>query len=667
VAGVGTTSLTIDASDLDRSKSYEAVAWQHMSFPSSETIYAVTKLEVTSEQWDVVFPIEYTPELSVSPSAELDPAGASVTVTGSGYNPAQAIYVFLCSDTELPTDLFAHAMGCRDGAVVVYEHGAVKRDGTPQPLQFDADGHFSTAFSVKALDASATAVFTSANHTAMADRGQDAKAVLSFAPAKDTSVAVNAPSESVFGDAVQLSATVTPVNAEGTVTFYADQVQVGDPQTLLLGSASLSTSELRSGTHEITARFTPKNSKVFKVSGSEARSLNVEKALTSIKLSDPATTVFGAEAKLQASITPDAEGTVEFFVEEHSVGTAKAVNGSASIAVAELNADTYDVTAKFTPAADSNYEESESDGVILIVEKAKTVTALVAPLTLELGTSASLKAEVSPSASGSVEFFVDDNQIGTTVPVIDGAATSEKTPALNKDTHVVRAVFTSNDSNYLGSEGTVEIRTVDHDSATATILNGEQKIEPGANVRFEVGEFAVGTDVNGVIDPVRAPEEPGEGSEPEGDDADTISLQAAMSGTYLGTKTVGANGFAAFEFVVPDGFEGEHTAIFTTATGTETAVNFVVEVAAVGTAGSGADGSGTGADAPVADASGVNANGSSASSQNPQGVSSAGAANTAGDQLASTGGEDLAGVTIAALLALIAGACVVTMRRRVNR
>ncbi|MEJ6488292.1 Ig-like domain-containing protein [Leucobacter sp. USCH14] len=665
VDGVAEASMHIDAKDLDRTKSYEVIAWAHRTLPTAETLYARTALEVSAAQWDIVFPVVYTPKLSVSDASDLDPAGATVTVIGSGYNPKQAIYIFLCSDVELPTNLFDHALNCQKGAKVVYAHGAKTKAGDPQPLQFDAEGNFTTSFDVRALDAAATAVFTAANHTAMADRGQDAKAVLSFAPAKDTSVAVTAQSESVFGDRVQLSAAVTPVNAEGTVTFYADETPLGIPQTLLLGSASVSVDQLSAGTHEITARFTPKNNKIFDASESEVHSLNVKKAPTSIKLNDPAATVFGTEAKFEASVTPGAEGTVEFFAEEQSVGIGTVVDGSASVAVGGLNAGNYNVTAKFTPTADSNFEESVSDGVMLTIEKAKTATELIAPYTVELGTSAAFMAEVSPAASGSVEFFIDDVQIGASIPVVEGTATSEKTPALNNDTHDVRAVFTSADPNYSDSEGSAEIRTVDHDSATAAIKNGEQKIVAGTTVRFEVGEFAVGTDVSGVIDPTRAPEESEDESAPDLAGAAAVSLQAAASGIDLGTELAGANGFAAFKFVVPEGFEGEHTAIFTTASGSEAAVTFVVAAAAVDAAGSGADGSGT--DTPADGATGVNDSNAANAAQGAEGAASVGGEHGSSSQLASTGGGDFVGIAIAALLAFVVGAGVIATRRRVNQ
>uniref|UniRef100_UPI001C222941 HtaA domain-containing protein n=1 Tax=Leucobacter chinensis TaxID=2851010 RepID=UPI001C222941 len=114
------------------------------------------------------------PKLSVSPNLDLDPSGDTVTVKGEGYNPEQGIYVFLCADTELPTDLFTHALGCTDGAATVGNAPWSKN-------KFTADGSFEFEMNVKQLGGGATSLFTAADHTAQDDRSQDAKATLKFA------------------------------------------------------------------------------------------------------------------------------------------------------------------------------------------------------------------------------------------------------------------------------------------------------------------------------------------------------------------------------------------------------------------------------------------------------------------------------------------------------
>lgn len=115
------------------------------------------------------------PQLSVSKTTELDAEGEMVTVTGSGYNPEQAIYVFICADTELPADLWTLALGCQAGAK------QIGKASSTSASKFNADGSFNVDISVKQLGGAATSLYTAANHTGMADRSQDAKVALSFA------------------------------------------------------------------------------------------------------------------------------------------------------------------------------------------------------------------------------------------------------------------------------------------------------------------------------------------------------------------------------------------------------------------------------------------------------------------------------------------------------
>lgn len=143
---------------------------------SNAVAVEATPAEVTEEPAEPVA----NPVLTVTPNADVDPNGQTVTVTGTGYNPNQGIYVFFCEDVDLPRDLFELAAGCRDGAALV------NATGSGRGVEFSADGSFEIEFNVKQLGEGATAVYTAANHTAAQDRTQDAKVALTFAEAPAT-------------------------------------------------------------------------------------------------------------------------------------------------------------------------------------------------------------------------------------------------------------------------------------------------------------------------------------------------------------------------------------------------------------------------------------------------------------------------------------------------
>lgn len=161
----------------------------------------------------VVVPEAPLPTLTLSKSVGLDAAGETITVTGTGYNPDQPIYLTTCTDVPLSDVSFSFiAAGCTVGAKQI-----TSTPTTPTQVKFTADGSFETTLLV-APKTGSTAVYTIANHTAMADRSQDAKAAVSFAePVPVPSVSVSKTSGlDAAGETVTVTGTDFVANAPAT-------------------------------------------------------------------------------------------------------------------------------------------------------------------------------------------------------------------------------------------------------------------------------------------------------------------------------------------------------------------------------------------------------------------------------------------------------------------
>jgi iron complex transport system substrate-binding protein len=166
--------------------------------------------------------------LTVSTTAELDPAGAEVTVTGSGYDASKGIYVAFCvvpSPGQLPTPCAGgmDLTGSGGGTVWVTSHPPVYATGMTTP--YGPDGSFSVTLAVQAalndtIDCHvvACAVVTRNDHTRTDDRSQDVVVPVTFAGAAPSPVAVA--SAVVPGGSPSVtpgSSTATP-SATGTAT-----------------------------------------------------------------------------------------------------------------------------------------------------------------------------------------------------------------------------------------------------------------------------------------------------------------------------------------------------------------------------------------------------------------------------------------------------------------
>lgn len=140
-------------------------------------------------------------KLTVSKSSGLDPAGETVTVTGSGYNTEKGIYVAFCVDNgagKTPTPCVGGVdMSGESGASVwVSSNPPSYGEGLAKP--YEGSGHkgsFSVRVKVRAKDANTDcaksgvtcAVITRNDHTRGGDQSQTVRIPVSFGSAGGTS------------------------------------------------------------------------------------------------------------------------------------------------------------------------------------------------------------------------------------------------------------------------------------------------------------------------------------------------------------------------------------------------------------------------------------------------------------------------------------------------
>src|SRR2546426_1513262 len=176
-------------------------------------------------------------------------------------------------------------------------------------------------------------------------------------PATSTSL-TSTPNPSIAGQAVTLTATVSPAAADtlvpgGTVAFRDGLPTLG-AATLVNGRASLVVSTLAVGTHSLTAAYSGDLEFSASTSAAVTQTVNLASTTTSLT-STPNPSTVGQAVTLRATVSPVAPatgvptGSVTFRDgAATSLGVVALVNGSASLSVSTLAAGTHSLTAVYS-------------------------------------------------------------------------------------------------------------------------------------------------------------------------------------------------------------------------------------------------------------------------------------------------------------------------------
>jgi hypothetical protein len=264
--------------------------------------------------------------------------------------------------------------------------------------------------------------------------------------APSTTAASSSLNPSSFGQAVTLTATVTPSTATGNVTF-SDGATVVTTVAVNGGIASFTTAALAGGSHAITMSYTGDGNylgssasltQVVSTSGSTT-------ALTSTQ--NPST--FEQAITFTATVAPQtATGTVTFKEGFTVLGTATVINGLASFTTSALAAGMHVVIAMYS--GDGNFGGSASGPVSQVVKREASTTSLSSSQNpTPEDTPVTFTATISSKlATGKVVFFDRFRSIGEAS--VNAGVAKFTTSKLERGTHPITAVY-SGDANIEGS------------------------------------------------------------------------------------------------------------------------------------------------------------------------------------------------------------------------
>ncbi|MFE3293550.1 Ig-like domain repeat protein, partial [Rhodococcus sp. NPDC059234] len=343
----------------------------------------------------------------------------------------------------------------------------------------------------------------------------------------DTTTTLNVPATAKTGTAVDLTATVAPAGATGTVQFKDGNDNIGNAVPVNNGTASINHTFTANGAHAITAVYSGDAGNKPSTSAAANVEVSTDPVVvdTTTTLNVPATAKTGADVTLSATVAPaGATGTVQFKDGNDNIGAAAPVNnGTASITHAFTTTGAHAITAVYSGDATNHPSTSAPSNVDVTVNVVDTTTTLNVPGEATTGESVDLWALVTgpdnaPAAGGTVQFKDGSTNIGGPIALDNNGGAKLAHTFTTAGGHSISAVYTGTDG-FNGSTGQaktvtvkdpapVEVNTVTTLNAPATATKGDPvnltatvKTESGdpvttGTVRFMDGTTPIGEAVN---------------------------------------------------------------------------------------------------------------------------------------------------------------------------
>lgn len=339
------------------------------------------------------------------------------------------------------------------------------------------------------------------------------------------------PSAGVAGQVSTFTATVSATEAgtttTGTVTFTDGGSLLGE-ETLVNGVATLSTSTLATGSHDITAEY---SGDTDHATSSADLTFQVFAESTAVEVTaDPVSSANGDDVTFTTSVSAPGNsatptGTVTFREGGTDLAEVDLVNGVAKFTTDTLDTGVHTITAAYS--GDANFGPGQNSVDHRVFDNGSRVSVTITPEPSMFGEDVTISAEVSTpgidaTATGDVTFR-DGTDLLATAALVDGGAIITTT-ALDAGPHTIRATY-SGDGNHPGGSGTVDHRVL---ATTSLTLNPPT----GPTVKGEAAAFRIFATSNG-------------GPTPTGD----VVLETEFGG-FIGSATLDGSGSA--DIVVSD-------------------------------------------------------------------------------------------------------------------
>jgi len=305
-----------------------------------------------------------------------------------------------------------------------------------------------------------------------------------------STVVLSQPNPSLVGDAVTVTATVSPVQAvsapTGSVSFSVDGTVTQSVPLDASGQAVLTTSSLAAGTHELRADYG--GDAVLQPSFATVSHVVNQRASAVTVVSSQNPSVVGNPVTFTATVSPaDATGTVDLYIDA-SVVTRPLVAGAASYTTSALAIGGHTVTVGYN--GDATYLGSVGNSFTQTVgtglrATTTTVTSSLNPSTY--GRSVTFTATVARvsgtgTPTGSVQFVIDGVNTGAPVALNTGRA-RYSTASLGAGHHSVVAVY-GGSAVFAGSGSSAFVQNVLTATSTTTLTASRGTASLGQAITF---------------------------------------------------------------------------------------------------------------------------------------------------------------------------------------